>query len=174
MGMEIKRGSLSYIMLMVLEKTIDGYVRYDDLIHHSGRYAYGDGWDRSLKKSALSKAIARLREKGFIETERIDTGKMIFKLTDEGRTVLLLSKDEEENWDGKWRIVIFDIPEQKRIIRNLFRRNLKKWGFKHLQKSVWISKKNITDKLYEYIKDVGVEKWVLVFESEKIGSVDIS
>lgn len=173
MGMEIRKGSLSYIMLLVLEKTVDGYIRFDDLIHHSGRYAYGDGWNYSLKKSAFSKALVRLREKGLIETENKDTAQIIFKLTDEGRTVLLLSKDEEDNWDGKWRIVVFDIPEQKRLIRGLFRRNLKKWGFKHLQKSVWISKKNVTDKLFGYIKDLGVEKWVWVFESEKYGPMDI-
>ena len=100
-------------------------------------------------------------------------GKLILKLTDAGRTVYLLSNDNVDNWDGKWRIVIFDIPEQKRLIRDLFRRNLKKWGFKHLQKSVWISKKNVTEKLFSYIKDLGVEKWVWVFESDKYGPSNI-
>lgn len=71
-------------------------------------------------------------------------------------------------WDGKWRIVIFDIPEERRIIRNLFRRNLKKWGFKQLQKSVWISKSNFYSKIVDYIKDLGIDHWVVVLETDKI------
>lgn len=170
MGMEIRKGSVSDILLTVLEKSIDGYVRLEDFAYHHYRYHHDIP---ELKKSALSKAVARLREKGFIETDKTEMGRLILKLTDEGRTAILLGQEEVGNWDKKWRIVIFDIPEEKRIIRNLFRRNLKKWGFKHLQKSVWISKKNIMDKLFSYIKDLGVEKWVWVFESEKYGPMDI-
>ncbi len=169
--MGLQRKSLSFYILLALEKTIDGYVRLEDFAYHHYRYHYGIP---QLKKSALSKAVARLREKGFIETDKTDVGKLILKLTDQGRTELLLGKENVDNWDGKWRIVIFDIPEQKRLIRDLFRRNLKKWGFKHLQKSVWISKKDIMDKLFSYIKDLGIEKWVWVFESEKYGPLDIT
>ena len=71
-------------------------------------------------------------------------------------------------------MVIFDIPEEKRIIRNLFRRNLKKWGFKHLQKSVWISKRNVFDKLESYIKDLGIEKWIIVMEVHRLSTHTIS
>ncbi|OGE64556.1 hypothetical protein A3I48_03535 [Candidatus Daviesbacteria bacterium RIFCSPLOWO2_02_FULL_36_7] len=170
MGMEIRKGSVSDILLTVLEKSIDGYVRLEDFAYHHYRYHHDIP---ELKKSALSKAVVRLREKGFIETDKTEMGRLILKLTDEGRTALLLGKDDVDEWDGKWRIVVFDIPEQKRLIRNLFRRNLKKWSFKHLQKSVWISKKNITDKLFSYIKDLGIEKWVYVFESDKYGPMDI-
>ena len=146
--MDIKKGSLSYVLLTVLEKTVDGYVRFQDFSHNNYRYLYGTP---ELKKSTLSKAIVRLKEKGFLETDKTNTGELIIKLTDEGKTALILVKEDEESWDNKWRIVIFDIPEQKRTIRNLFRRNLKKWGFKPLQKSVWISKKNVTEKLFSYI-----------------------
>lgn len=168
--MEIKKGSASYWILHVLEKSVDGYCRFEDFTYHHYRYRYGIP---NLKKSALAAALKRLREKGFIENDHVDEQGLIIKLTNEGRTVMLLEGVEPTRWDGKWRIVVFDIPEQKRIIRNLFRRNLKKWGFKHLQKSVWISKKNVTDKLFNYIKDLRVEKWVWVFESDKYGPMDI-
>lgn len=168
--MEIKKGSASYWVLYALEKSVDGYSRLEDFAYHHYRYHYGVP---ELKKSTLAAALKRLREKGFIETDKTDVGKLILKLTDTGRDILMLEGGEPEEWDGKWRVVVFDIPEQKRIIRNLFRRNLKKWGFKHLQKSVWISRKNVTEKLFSYIKDLGVEKWVWVFESEKYGPMDI-
>lgn len=159
-----RKGSLSYFVLTALEKTIDGYIRFDDLIHHSGRYAYGDGWDRSLKKSELAQAIKRLRDSGIIEEVKLRDD-IILRLTTSGEELV---NHETKEWDGKYRIVIFDIPEQKRIIRNLFRRNLKKWGLKHLQKSVWISKRDVFDKLDSYIKDLGIEKWVIVIEANKL------
>ncbi|KKP32407.1 MAG: hypothetical protein A2312_04760 [Candidatus Staskawiczbacteria bacterium RIFOXYB2_FULL_32_9] len=41
-------------------------------------------------------------------------------------------------WDGKWRVVIFDIPDTQKLQRNAFRRKLKSLGFYSLQKSVWL------------------------------------
>ncbi len=43
-----------------------------------------------------------------------------------------------KKWDGKWRIVIFDISQLKKVYRELFRSKLKELGFYQLQKSVWI------------------------------------
>jgi len=174
MGMGyIKKGSLSEILLTVLEKTIDGTVRFNDFINNPGLYAYHGGWEYPIDKSALSKAIARLKEKGFIE-ESIDEQGILVKLTDQGKQVLFLTESGEQKWDGKWRIVIWDIPEQKKLVRNLFRRNLKKWGFTPLQRSVWISKKHVADKLIDYIKYLKIEDWVLVIESDKIGPRSIT
>jgi DNA-binding transcriptional regulator PaaX len=41
-------------------------------------------------------------------------------------------------WDGKWRILIFDIPEKRRWLRDRVRDTLLAVGFKRLQKSVWV------------------------------------
>ena len=41
-------------------------------------------------------------------------------------------------WDGKWRVVVFDIPERLRRMRYEVRSILKRAGFVQLQKSVWI------------------------------------
>lgn len=172
MDMRIEKGSLSDILLTVLEKAVDGVVVVNDFVNNPAKYSIL-GRDYPLRKPALSKAIARLKKRGLIAQEKVEESGIILKLTDEGKTAAFLMSENRQDWDGKWRVVIWDIPEQKRIIRNLFRRNLKKWGFKHFQKSVWISKKNITDKLFGYIKDLGIEKWVWVFESEKYGPLDI-
>lgn len=41
-------------------------------------------------------------------------------------------------WDGKWRVVIFDIVEMKKFHREALRGKLKELGFHLIQKSVWI------------------------------------
>lgn len=167
--MGVYNKSLTKTILLVLEKSVDGYVRLEDFSYHHYRYKYGIP---ELKKSSLSQALKRLRESGLIKEAKINED-VIFKLTDEGR-FLINDQFEDKDWDGKWRVVIFDIPEEKRVIRNLFRRNLKKWGFKHLQKSVWVSKRNIFDKLEAYIKDLKVEKWVIVMEVNRLSACTIS
>lgn len=44
----------------------------------------------------------------------------------------------DKKWDGWWRVVIFDIPESKRLARDALRRKLIFFGFYSLQKSVFI------------------------------------
>ena len=41
-------------------------------------------------------------------------------------------------WDGKWRIVSYDIPERHKDIRDAVRDILKRAGFQQLQHSLWI------------------------------------
>lgn len=156
----IKKNSLSYFILLALEKAVDGYVAFDDLIHNPKLAG------RDLKQSELSQALKRLREKGYIKRDSTDSNEIILKLSDLGREAL--GVEEEEQWDGKWRIVIFDIPEQKRVIRNLFRRRLKEWGFRKWQQSVWVTKRNITKKLRLLIHDLKIEDWIAVIESKDV------
>lgn len=163
-----KKETIGKMVLLALEKAVDGYVRFEDFTYHHYRYHHGIP---ELKKASLAQALKRLREKGFIErvTEK-DEGKIILRLTEAGREFLLLEKsDDEIEWDGKWRVVVFDIPEKQRTIRNILRSRLKMWGFSPWQQSVWASKKNITAKLRNLVKELDIENWVLVIESDNVG-----
>jgi len=55
-------------------------------------------------------------------------------------------------WDGKWRIIIFDVPEISRKDRDFLRNQLRWLGFMELQKSVWIFPYEIKSELKEFIK----------------------
>lgn len=160
--MEIRKGSISHLILLILEKSIDGYARVEDFAYHPHRYAYGN--PSTLKKSSLAAAIRRLRERGFIEKD-IASDKVIVKLTSLGREVLGEEVDSKD-WDGKWRIVIFDIPEKYKRIRDLFRRKLKVWGFKLWQQSVWITKKDVSQRLNKLIQELEIQNWVAIIESD--------
>lgn len=157
---------VSDFVLLALEKSIDGYLRFEDFTYHSYKYHYGIP---NLKKSTLSQALKRLREGGLIEL--VSDEKLAYRITDKGRekSVLTSLKFSEKEWDGKWRLVIFDIPEKRRAARDLLRSKLKQWGFIHSQQSVWGTKKNCTKALRDFIKSVGIEDWVMVVESDNIG-----
>lgn len=45
---------------------------------------------------------------------------------------------EPKHWDGKWRMVLFDIPSSMKKLRDNFRFHLKRLGFYQYQKSVFI------------------------------------
>lgn len=164
--MGVKKNSLSCLILLTLEKTVDGLVELNDFVNNMKNYSIFTGRDYPLRKSALSQAIKRLRERKLIEADSNDTNKIMLRLTDLGKEAMGFEREDE--WDGKWRVVIFDIPEQKRVIRNLFRRRLKKWGFQRWQQSVWVTKRNVAKKLRILIQDLKIEDWIAVIESEDV------
>lgn len=159
----IKRKIVTNFILLALEKVVDSYVVFEDFAYNPMLVG------RDLKKSDLAQALKRLRENGFVEL--IDDKQLSFRLTDSGRDRALWLKMNEidEKWDGKWRIVIWDVPEKRRAARDLLRYKLKQLGFQKFQKSVWGSKKNCTKELRNFIKKVGIEDWVMVFETNDIG-----
>lgn len=98
---------------------------------------------RSIPGVNLSKALYSLKRRKLIEITHAD-GITTIKLTEKGREMKLmydfdnLSIRKPEVWDGKWRVIIFDIPETKKSSREAFRRKLKIMGFSPFQKSVWL------------------------------------
>lgn len=156
------RKTLTDLLLTVIEKSIDGYVKFEDFAYNPLMVG------RDLKKSDLVQGIKRLREKGLVEL--ISDRELSFRLTDSGKDKALWAKMKMENkkWDGKWRLVIWDIPEKRRTARDLLRFKLKQLGFKQWQQSVWASKMDCTILLRDFIKQVGIEDWVMVIESDNV------
>lgn len=160
----IKKNSLSHFLLLGLEKSIQSGVFLLDFASNAHLYVYPGRDLRDFNYGALYQAVKDLREKGFIETEK-DGRKILLKLTDIGREEAIVKKLlAEEKWDGKWRMVIFDIPEKHRKLRKILRSKLREWEFEPWQKSVWAGKKNVTDPLRKFIKEIGIAEWVRVIE----------
>ncbi|OGE15091.1 hypothetical protein A2769_03305 [Candidatus Daviesbacteria bacterium RIFCSPHIGHO2_01_FULL_37_27] len=163
-----KRKSFSNFILLALEKAVDGTVRFNDFAQNTEYYAYGNGWDYPLDKSSLSKTLKRLRENGLVDF--IVDDEISIRLTDKGREKAILANLllEDEKWDGKWRILIFDVPEKRRVVRDVLRSKLKNWGFVGWQQSVWVTKKNCVKPLKDFINQVGIKDWVKVFEADEV------
>lgn len=94
-------------------------------------------------KRKFTYAFNYLKKRGLIEIKK-EGHDVIIHLTKEGRKragkyqIDDLEIEKSKKWDKKWRMVIFDIPATSRLIRDIFRRKLKEFGFYLLQKSVWI------------------------------------
>ena len=102
---------------------------------------------RLMYKLARRRAMDRYRRKIAIERlqdlQFIERAANKLAITEKGKNALGIAVQQTANllgsrWDGKWRIVIFDIPEKYVVLRNRLRYILKKSGFVQLQLSVWI------------------------------------
>jgi len=89
-------------------------------------------------------ALGRLAAQGHIIFEKRD-GKQYARITDSGQKVLefeqekaKLSNTKKRRWNGRWRVVIFDIPERRRRTRDRLRNLMQETGFVRLQDSVWV------------------------------------
>lgn len=87
-------------------------------------------------------ALGRLSAKGFITFEERD-GRRYARITEKGKRILELETQKvamakKRKWDKRWRVVIFDIPERRKSVRNRLRRFMNTYGFVRLQDSVWV------------------------------------
>jgi DNA-binding transcriptional regulator PaaX len=69
-------------------------------------------------------------------------------------------KIEEGKWDGKWRFVIFDIPEKMKRARDALREKLKEMGFYELQKSVFVFPYECKDEIEFIIEFFNLRRYV--------------
>jgi len=98
---------------------------------------------RKYPKKKISDVFYYLRKKGLIEIEERNH-QIYIRLTEEGKKkagwlqIDSLEIKRPKKWDRKWRIVVFDISQLKKLHREAFRGKLKELGFYKLQKSVWV------------------------------------
>jgi len=74
--------------------------------------------------------------------------------------------EQRAPWDKKWRVVIYDIPEKKRVARDKVRFLLKDLGFKQLQISVWVHPLPCLKQFRDIRKAYGVQKHLLLIETK--------
>jgi CRISPR/Cas system-associated endoribonuclease Cas2/predicted transcriptional regulator len=124
-------------------------------------------------KYSINDSFARLREKGLIEIVEIN-GKKVARLTEKGESKLdFLEKHNfklkiPKKWDGRWRVVIFDIKESRSKTRFLLRKTLSQIGFVRLQNSVWLYPYDCEDLISLLKADFKIGKDVLYMIVEKL------
>ena len=123
------------------------------------------------------KALGRMIAAGLVKLESKGDAKFV-RLTSSGERLaaeMQLGKvvpKKTRAWDGKWRIVIFDIPERRRTVRARIRETLKLFEFYRLQDSVWVYPYDCEDLILLLKADLRVGKDILyivadVLENDK-------
>lgn len=99
---------------------------------------------RAQLRARYRTALGRLAALGYITFEKRE-GKAYARITDTGREKLAfeleknkLDLSKKRRWNRRWRVVIFDIPERRRKVRDRLRILMRELGFMRLQDSVWV------------------------------------
>ena len=123
-------------------------------------------------KRAYNNAMYRLREAGLV----VESGKAgnlpLLKLTPQGRERLPVyhhpEKFWETPWNGIWYMLIFDVPETERHYRDILRGFLKHLRMGCLQKSVWITPRDIRPEYDDLETAAGVHAVSYLLESRTV------
>lgn len=124
---------------------------------------------KGFKRGEILVNLRRLEKQGLIRKE---PKRKIFVLTEKGKEIVNYIEDRytilNKSWDGKLRVVIFDIPEKKRHYRIWLRNELLLLCFKEWQKSVYIGKYPLPKSFYQDIIRFGLGNFVFVFTATNI------
>lgn len=111
--------------------------------------------------------LCRLEKKGLIRRSKKGA-----ELTPSGKEFAAKIMDKAKNfsvWDGKWRLITFDIPEKCCYQRNWLRYVLTLHEFKPLHKSVFLGKFALPEEVYKEIQRRGLVGYVRILT---VGEVD--
>ncbi|MFH1956161.1 MAG: hypothetical protein ABIJ28_00730 [Patescibacteria group bacterium] len=120
------------------------------------------------------RSFNELKKKRAIEFVKEEGGYLVYKINKKGKEKLKkfvldeLIIQKSKQWDKKWRLVIFDIPEIYRKSRDALRKKLKDLGFYQCQKSAWIYPFDCIDEI-EFLKDFfSIKPFVKIFIVDEI------
>lgn len=148
--------SVAQIVLLILAQT--GRAGFEQIIRHSlvrdlGTVRSENSFYTALARLKRRRLITRSRDrvyevtasgeyaalKAYVRKEFTEQEKKEGKEVKESSfTKASEGHSRAREWDGKWRIVFFDVPESRRQIRDYIRGVLKRQGFKEFQRSMWL------------------------------------
>ncbi len=95
-----------------------------------------------------------------------------YRLTNKGFQSLALIfpslRFMKDKWDGKWRVLSYEIPEIKRELRDRLRREVAGWGLGPWHRSFWLTPHPIIINLRQLISGKEEEKYVQAFEADHV------
>lgn len=96
-----------------------------------------------IEPATVRVTLSRLRKEGWFDTRRVGR-ETVYSLTphmleilNEGRERIFRHRDED--WEGRWTMVIYQVPESERAVREELRKRLAWHGFGQLSPSTWLS-----------------------------------
>ncbi len=126
--------------------------------------------EKKLGKKRYDRLIKYLKYKGYLYIKK-SKNKNAVMFTSKGAKKILEIKRKItgliKRKDGKWQMVIFDIPEDIRKRRDYFRSGLKRLKYQKLQQSIWICPYDVlkdTQELIKYLKLTPFVKLLLIEE----------
>lgn len=149
------------LSLLLLSKDLS-YVQFDSRLQKI--------FDLALNQKTRGTLSGMIKE-GLIEKSPNLNSQTVseYKLTEKGLKTLNLTfpyfRFLNDKWDGKWRIISYEIPESKRDLRDRLRREMQGWGLGPWHRSFWLTPHPIINDLRNLVFGHEEEKYIQSFES---------
>lgn len=126
-------------------------------------------------KYRIQKTVKQLIDSNLLEELHTDHS-MFLRITASGRQRLRSLRLDKPSpipllWDGKWRIVLLDVPESKKDVRNALRYILKKAGFMCLKNAVWVSPFPLEHMLTQMKEDLTLTTELMIFVTSELDPI---
>ncbi|MBW0104529.1 PaaX family transcriptional regulator C-terminal domain-containing protein [Pseudonocardia sp. KRD291] len=72
-------------------------------------------------------------------------------------------------WDGRWTVVAFSVPEQEREVRTALRSRLRVLGLAALYDGLWVSPRDLAGPARELLSELGIERGTVLRAEEVPG-----
>lgn len=154
---------------------------YGEYVRHYGNEIWVGSLTRMLGEFGLSEqavraAISRMHKQGWLKPRKVGN-RSYYSMTTRGKKRLdeaaaRIYKAEADTWSGKWCVVSYNIPEERREFRDQLRKELSWLGFGMLTTSTWISPNNLAYRVKEITETYDIVDHVEIFISEHIGWSD--
>ena len=98
---------------------------------------------KQFNESYLRRTVRRMQKEKLVKIIERE-GEQVVELTKQGKRRIIkysldtLSIKKPSSWDGRWRLVLYDVPHRRKALRDIFRQALKGLGVYQLQESVWL------------------------------------
>jgi phenylacetic acid degradation operon negative regulatory protein len=119
----------------------------------------------------FSQLIYYLKKKGFIKIKNLEQKQAVLitkKGADKVLKIRLKTKEKKRRPDGKWQMIIFDIPEKKKQLRELLRESLYLLKYRKLQQSVWVCPYDVLKETEAILRRYSLDPYVKLFLIEEI------
>src|SRR3989344_7509018 len=128
-------------------------------------------YERKRGKRDFSQFIYYLKKKGYIKIRNLEGVEGVM-LTKEGieraHRASTLFVHRKKRQDGRWQMIIFDIPEEKRRLRHMLRQHLLFLGYEMLQQSVWVCPYDVEKETEQFLREYSLDPYVKLFLIKEI------
>ena len=147
------------------------------LVKAIGFFAYDSKKKNKYSKAKITNSFEYLKKKQLIEIIKTNNDRVQVRLTNKGKkrlaeySLTTLEIKKPEKWDGKWRVLMFDIPSYPKkynYARDALRCKIKELGFYQIQKSAWVYPYECEDELLFIAGMFQVQKYVEILTVEKL------
>lgn len=130
---------------------------------------------RIMSEASFRVALSRLKKQGIVESGGIG----LWRITAKGRAIARSGEARSKAYEHirelskkqKDTIIIFDVPEKKRTLRDYLRFELVSLGYEQLQKSVWIGGGPLPEAFMDFVREKKLVDAMHIFIIAKKGTI---